>query len=428
MVAAVVFFTACKNEKTLPTALVSTDGAVAAGSYFTNDNNGNPVLCWTEQDVKDSLFRLKYAVFDAESNSFGKTITVPASAGSSNSAESMGKIAFKSDGTVVAVFSKRFPEEKNPFAGAICYSISKDSGFSWSDAQYLHSDTTHAYGRSFFDVAVLKDGELATVWLDGRYAKEIKGSALFFARTEKGKGFGIDSCLEKGTCECCRTDLLTDEQGNLHLAYRDIMYPSVLSGKQVRDMVYKLSKDGGKTFTAPKTISPDNWELDGCPHSGPSLANTPKGINALWFTAGGGAGIYHSVSNGLGGDFISRKLISSSGRHPQMIKLENGDLAMAFEEMEVTEPVHGKEMHHSAGEKKTNHSHGAMKMSHGPAGSSKVVLKVVSDGGVRKSIDITKGEFPDNHAVLTETKGGVLIAWVRDGHKGSQIYYSLVKI
>src|SRR5690606_899533 len=115
---------------------------------------------------------------------------------------------------------------------------SENGGESWSDAKFLHSDTSHAYGRSFFDVAKLKDGELAAVWLDGRYGKSIKGSALFFNRTLKGEGFVTDSCLDKGTCECCRTALLTDKEGNLHLAYRSII-PNALSGKHVRDMVYK---------------------------------------------------------------------------------------------------------------------------------------------------------------------------------------------
>ncbi|TKC05952.1 sialidase family protein [Pedobacter frigoris] len=417
LIAAAGFLTSCTTEKQALPTQVSIAGATAAGPYFTNDNKGNPVLCWTEQDGKDSLFRLKYAVYNVQTKTFSQPVTVPASAGSSNSAESMAKVAFKSDGTIVALFAKRFPKEKNPFAGAIYYSTSGDAGKTWTKAQYLHSDTSHAYGRSFFDIAVLKDGEVAAIWLDGRDAKEIKGSALFFSHTEKGKGFGLDSCLEKGTCECCRTDLFTDKDGNLHLAYRNIMYPSALSGKQVRDMVYKLSKDSGKSFTTPKTISNDNWEIDGCPHSGPTMARTQAGMNALWFTAGGGAGLYYTNSKGLGGDFNNRKLISNSGRHPQMIALKNGKVAMVFEELATTEPEHNMKMDHSGG---------GMKMSQGPAASARVVLKIVSNGEVKSSTALTNGELSDNHAVLTETGNGLLVAWVREGHKGSEIYYTVV--
>jgi len=35
--------------------------------------------------------------------------------------ESMSKIAFKNDGTIIAVFSKRTPHKDNRFAGALFY-------------------------------------------------------------------------------------------------------------------------------------------------------------------------------------------------------------------------------------------------------------------------------------------------------------------
>lgn len=396
---------------------ISKSGLDAAGPYFSKDNKGNTVLCWTEQDGQDSLFRLKYAVYNSDHHTFGEPVTVPASAGSSNSAESMGKVLFKGDGTVVAIFGKRFPKEKNPFAGAIYYSLSSDAGKSWSAAQFLHSDTSHAYGRSFFDVDVLKDGELAAVWLDGRYGKSIKGSALFFARTTKGKGFGSDTCLEKGTCECCRTDLLTDQQGNLHLAYRNISYPSVFSDKQVRDMVYKVSTDQGKTFSVPKGISNDNWEITGCPHSGPSLAVTKRGVQALWFTAGGGPGLYYTSASDRNGNFEKRNLISAEGRHPQMIALDDDKTAMVFEQSTAAEPAH---------EMKMDHTKGGMKMSHAPAASAGIVMKIRTAGTDEKSIALTDGKTADHHAVIAKQGHTILVAWVREEHAQSKVYYTAV--
>lgn len=56
----VLFFTACK-EKPAVIGTLNTEG-IAVGSYLTKDNKGNPVLCWSEQDGKDSLYRLKYAI------------------------------------------------------------------------------------------------------------------------------------------------------------------------------------------------------------------------------------------------------------------------------------------------------------------------------------------------------------------------------
>lgn len=411
----IIFLTACK-EKPATIETLNTEG-VAVGSYLTRDNKGNPVLCWSEQDGKDSLYRLKYAIYNQKTNTFENQVTVPASSGISTSAESMGKVAFKADGTVIAVYSKRFLNEKNPYAGAIYYSSSVDDGKTWTASQFLHSDTTHNYGRSFFDITTLKDGEIAAVWLDGRYGKSIKGSALFFNKTLKGKNFGVDSCLERGTCECCRTEILTDQVGNIHLAYRNITLPTALADKQVRDMGYKVSTDNGNTFTAVKTISNDNWEIDGCPHSGPSLAVTKDGINAVWFTAGGGSGIYNASLN-KNANFNKRRLITAHGKHPQLIALANDQLIMVCEELNAEPAAEPMKMNHSNGA-------GAMKMSHEPAANSKIILTNLSKN---KTTTITDGEQPDHHAVVTSLNDGVLIAWVRERNARSEICYTNIKV
>jgi len=412
----VLILTACNNKPLVnePKALATT-GIGAVGPYFTVDHKGNAVLCWSEQDAKDSLYRLKYAVYDQQNDQFGRSFTVPGSAGCSVSAESMAKIAFKSDGTVMAVFAKRFPNEKSPYAGAIYYSMSED-GKDWSDPIFLHSDTSHAYGRSFFDVTRLKDGELAAVWLDGRFGKSIKGSALFFNRTEKDKGFVAEACLDKGTCECCRTDLMTDAQGNLHLAYRSIMLPTGLSDKQVRDMVYKQSTDNGRTFSKATTISNDNWEINGCPHSGPSLAVANHKLHAVWFTAGGSSGLYETSATDSG--FRPRHLITASGKHPQLVAMANGKTAMVCEEV----ADHGHE------HMNMDHSKAGMTMNHSaPVGMSKIVLRISGNGQPENKIELTKGLAADNHAVLTPLNDGLLVAWIREGEKGATIHYAYVK-
>lgn len=413
-----MLFSACTREPG-PSApkVLSISGTEATGPYFTKDNKGNAVLCWTEKD-NDASYRLKYAIYNMQTNQFDKVITVPASAGCSTAAESMGKVAFKADGTVLAVFAKRFPKERNPYAGAIYYSFSDDGGKHWSEARFLHTDTVHAYGRSFFDIATLKDGELGAIWLDGRYGKTIKGSALFFARTEKGMGFAPDTCLDKGTCECCRTDILTDDAGNIHLAYRSIKFPSALADNQVRDMAYKRSADNGKTFSTAETISKDNWEITGCPHSGPSLAATEKGVHAVWFTAGGGPGLYSTSSNASGEGFFNRSLLSTAGRHPQMIAWNDGRLTVVYEEPLKVE---------AGAAVKMSHSHGDMKMSQVAAGSAKIVLRILNANSPERSIDLTDGQMPDNHAVLIAVNHTLLTAWVREEKTGAKIYYSSIR-
>jgi len=392
--------------------------ADAVGPYLSQDNNGRTVLCWTEKNLQDSSNMLKYAFFDDKAGRFGSAIAVPASKGMSTAAESMGKVAFKSDGTTFAFFSRRFTQEKNPFAGAIYYSSSNDKGKTWTTQHFLHSDTAHAYGRSFFDVSTLKDGQIAAVWLDGRFGKAIKGSALYFARTAAGQGFQRDTCLEKGTCECCRTDLLEDQGGNLHLAYRSISFPLETNGKQVRDMVYKVSTDNGQSFSKPAAVSKDNWAIEACPHSGPTLAVNKEGLHAVWFTAGGTPGLYSALQQPGAAAFRPRNLVSSKGRHPQMLALANGDLAMVYEET-ADQPAAMPAM-------KMAHGHGGMQMNHGPAAPARIVLRIVRSGSTLKEVSLSHGDDADNHPVITALQDAILVAWIREDKGHSSICYKKI--
>jgi hypothetical protein len=418
---ALVILISCKHQNNSDTSVQSLNSGrqEATAPYFTQDNRGNPVLCFSEIDTADSLYRLKYTTYNSTADAFGPAVLVPGSKGLNIAAESMGKVAFKGDGTAVAVFGRRFEREKSPFAGAIYFMSSADKGKTWTRPEFLHSDTAHAYGRGFFDLARLRDGQLAAVWLDGRFGKSIQGSALFFATTAGTSGFGADKCLEKGTCECCRTDLLTDAAGNLHLAYRSILFPDQLMGKQVRDMVYKVSNDNGKTFSSVETISKDNWRIEGCPHSGPSLAVQNNGVTAVWFTGAGAPGIY-TAATGADGKFRSRNLLSSSGRHPQMSVLPGGKMAVVSEEVAETEPQKPAKMDHSAA---------GMQMNHAPAVASKIVVKVLQPGGGPvKTLEITDGQRSDHHAVVAVLKDALLIAWVRTEKGHSSIFYSKVDL
>lgn len=412
------FFAACKPESHtgFHLAAMNTGQNEAKNTYLTKDHTGNTVLCWTEMDAADSLHRLKFAYFDSRTGEFGDALTVAGSEGTSTGAESMAKVAFKSDGTIIAVFSKRFENEKNPFAGAIYYSLSADGGKNWENPKFLHSDTSRAYGRSFFDLATLKNGEIAAVWLDGRFGKTLKGSALFFAATEKGQGFTTEKCLQKGICECCRTDIICDEEGNIHIAYRDIEVQDML-GKQVRDMAYIFSGDNGQTFTDAKPISNDQWQIEGCPHSGPTLAVKNQVINAVWFTAGGGPGLYYTRSQLPGAGFNSRTLLTPTGKHPQMIALQDGRLAIACDESGHEEPP-----------AKKDHSE-SMAMNHqAKGGSAKIMLRILADGKEERKMEITDGAQADHHAVLTPIDGGALLAWTRDENGRSKVYYTRIAI
>ncbi|WP_207533083.1 sialidase family protein [Desertivirga arenae] len=408
-----IVFTSCTNVnkvKELKKEQSINAGMEAVGPYLTHNSDKKAVLCWTAKDSIDSLNRVQYAIFDPVKRTFGSPVTVTSSIGCSHSPESMAKVAFKKDGTIIAVFARKFVKEKNPYAGAIYYSTSNDSGKTWSKPLFLHSDTSHHYGRNFFDLATLEDGEVAAIWLDGRFGKAQKGSALFFSRTERGKGFGADSCLNKSTCECCRTNLMVDNQGNIHVAYRSIQYPATTAGAQVRDMVYISSVDNGKSFTKEKAISNDNWKIEGCPHSGPSLAVSSNKVSAVWFSAAEGkAGLFFSTA--AGGTFSKRRSLSTNGRHPQLTTLGQQILMVCEESDASPSPA--------------SHQGTAMSSHQEGASSAKVQLSFIENGSIQKSVSITDGTFADHHAVITPQDGNALIAWVRENKGIPTIYYTI---
>ncbi len=392
--------------------------AAAVGPYFTKDNNGNPVLCWTELDSQDSIYRLKYAIYDPNSNKFGDAITVLGSDGCSTASESMSKVAFKEDGTVVALFNKRFENAESRFASAIYYTLSNDDGQSWTEPQFIHSESSSHYGRSFFSISSLDDGEVGAIWLDGRFGDMEKGSALFFARTEKGQGFGADICLDKNTCECCRTAFFKDENGGIHIAYRGIQLPSGHLGKQVRDMVYSFSNDNGKSFSAVKPISKDNWQIEGCPHTGPSLAHTESGINALWFTGGGIPGLYLSSLDDASGQFREKIEMSRVGRHPQMVPLKGDTLAMIWDEVWGEEQNPGGTPLMDHGEAMVNHS---------SPGRSRIILTLFNRGKIAK-FPISPDSQIAHHPVVTSFRNGVLAAWINEEVGKPTITYSFIEL
>lgn len=405
-------------EKKAPVRITA-DEVDASGPYLTYNHEKNPVLCWTENMVEGEGHVLKYAVFNAATKAFGEPVTVMPSRGTRAHPESMNKVVFKADGTVVAVYALKHPTEENPFAGSILYTLSTDEGKSWSDADFLHSDTLPDYGRGYFDLAALPNGEVGAVWIDGRYAGADKGSAIFFASTSKGEGFGADQQIGESTCECCRTDIFVDRNGRIHVAYRDITFPVNQMGKQVRDLSYSYSDDLGKSFTQPMKLSADNWEIEGCPHTGPSLAADGQGLHVVWFTEGGGTGVYYTTSADKGSSFAPRQKISDDAKFPQMAALPSDEIVMVWNERQNINKQEQEAMvssPHPGVQSRTS-------------SSSQIQLQLRNRKDAIFTLPLTAADMDASYPVVIPIEGRkVLVAWTTVDTAGSFIYYQIVDL
>jgi hypothetical protein len=306
---------------------ISTLGSTAESVYVTHDQYNNPVIAWTEMDADKINFF--YAISTDEGKSFSEKINIPVPDEISTHAEGMPKVAFKEDGTVIAAYEKKTPTIENKYAGAIFYRQSTDNGKIWSDARFIHSDTIAGRSRSFFDIQTLPNGEVGAAWLDIKVNNKVGGRSIRFAKTEHQKGFSHEMLIDSSACECCRIDLYTDITKNINIAYRGLMKGNI--GQSIRDIMHTTSSDGGTTFSIPLRISDDNWIIDGCPHTGPSLGSNKQGLHALWYTEGGNRGIYYAYTEKVGDGFTPREQISTYGHHPQ-IGAYNDRIAIVWEE------------------------------------------------------------------------------------------------
>jgi hypothetical protein len=141
--------------------------------------------------------------------------------------------------------------------------------------------------------------------------------------------------LAKGVCYCCKTALAVGTEGQVYAAWRHV-YPG-----NIRDIAFMMSRDGGRSFTEPVRVSKDEWEINGCPEDGPSLAVDARGtVHVVWPTllAGDqpeGALFYASTRDGR--VFTPRLRIPTLGgpkpTHPQLVVDAAGRVVVAWEEL-----------------------------------------------------------------------------------------------
>jgi hypothetical protein len=226
--------------------------------------------------------------------------------------------------------------------------------------------------------------------------------------------------LTKGVCYCCKTSLVAGRDGALFAAWRQV-YPGNL-----RDIAFSLSRDGGRTFTAPTPISRDGWAIDGCPDDGPAMAVDASGtVHVVWPTVVGGAAAGASAADAAepqgalfytttrdGRTFTARTRIPTLGSakpsHPQIAIDHTGRIIIAWDEIANGQRVAAaRELHIANANANANAAAGAGTPTFGP-------ILTLGSG--------TAAMYP----VLAFTSDGLIAAWTSGATGASTIKISKV--
>ena len=161
---------------------------------------------------------------------------------------------------------------------------------SWKKNFLLHTDGTKTEHGFVSMIAANNQDEFFVTWLDGRNTIESDptdhengnhsgpGAMTLRGAMVDIQGNVINSKeLDHRICDCCQTSAAMTLNGPVVL-YRDRTH------EEIRDISIVRWQDDN-TWSAPKTIHTDNWQIAGCPVNGPAVAAFEKNLAVAWFTA-----------------------------------------------------------------------------------------------------------------------------------------------
>jgi hypothetical protein len=242
--------------------------------------DGRIILSWVEK-VGDKRYALRFASRDKDNWSKARTI----SEGENwfvNWADFPSVVAL-ADGSLAAHWLVK--SASSTYAYDVNIARSKDGGETWGKPVVPHTDKTQTE-HGFVSLIPLPDGRAGAIWLDGRNLKDVKDEGdehtplpvsmtLRYAAIDADGKLSDEMQLDERVCECCQTSAALTSEGAIAV-YRD------RSEKEVRD-IYTVSRQQG-SWSVPRAVHADNWEINGCPVNGPSVSADGRRVTVAWYT------------------------------------------------------------------------------------------------------------------------------------------------
>ena len=230
------------------------------------------------------------------------------------------KIFANKDGSIYVSYTQSLAK---PYSGNIRFSRSIDGGKTFSEPITVN-DNREMISHRFDALGVNERGQIYIAWLDKRDSsaaekkgQKYTGAAVYYAVSENGgERFSHNIQAAEHSCECCRISMAIEPDGTPVIFWRHVY------GKNVRD--HAMLRLDGKS--QPLRVTYDKWEVDACPHHGPSMAISSDGIyHFVWFdNAPGKNGLFYAHSMDGGKTFSSPMPFGNNGAqaaHPYVLSL-----------------------------------------------------------------------------------------------------------
>lgn len=257
---------------------------------------GEILMTWTEPGSADGTHRVRFSKW--QDGSWSEPSTVVERPDLFVNWADFPSIRSAEDGTLFVHWLQKSGEDT--YAYDVRVSASTDGGTSWTAPTTIHDDGTRTE-HGFVSMVPAGGDDMSVIWLDGRHmstedSNHGSGSmTLQYASIDSSGEISSRSMLDDRTCECCQSALAMTSRG-LVAAYRD------RSEEEIRDIAVVRQVDG--TWTAPTIISPDGWEIAGCPVNGPQIDGAGERVAVSWFTAAGGESrVFLALSSDSGATF-----------------------------------------------------------------------------------------------------------------------------
>jgi len=306
---------------------VSPETTNAAEPAVAALSNGDAVVVWVEhgKESADVLAR----IFDAKGNVAGEPVRVNTDPGEAKAWRGdPPTVKVGPDDTIYVGWTGSIP---NASGTTLNLSTSHDRGSTFSAPVKVNDDTEPA-SHGMHSLALDGAGRVFVAWLDERYlaaaphvedhhheASEPNAELYFAVSSDGGKTFSPNRLIARDVCPCCKTAITASARdGGLYIGWRQVLPGGF------RHIAVVKSADHGTNFARPVIVSDDQWKIDACPVSGPTVVADRDGLTVVWFSGGESRphGIYWTSTPDLSKSTFSAPLLvgpADSGGTPVIL-------------------------------------------------------------------------------------------------------------